>query len=192
MSVPREQTQTRIFSATEGHILAQLLWILGFAVLTALGARLEIEHYPVPFTLQTLIVLLSGAFLGPRNGAISQLAYLAAGAMGAPVFAGGAFGILKFLGPTGGYLIAFPVAAALVGWILRDGRSYARVLGAMAAGLIAIFTCGTLHLYAFYVRDLGTAISSGFLIFSWWDLLKLGAATAIYAELGKRWPRLPA
>jgi len=192
MSVPREQTQARIFSATEERTLAQLLWILGFAVLTALGARLEIEHYPVPYTLQTLVVLLSGAFLGSRNGAISQLVYLGAGAMGAPVFAGGAFGVMKFLGPTGGYLIAFPLAAALVGWMLRDGRSYLRTLGAMVAGLLVIFTCGTLHLYAFYIRDLGSAISSGFLIFSWWDMLKLGAATAIYAEISKRWPRLPA
>lgn len=192
MSVPREQTQTRVFSATEDHIVAQLLWILGFAVLTALGARLEIEHYPVPYTLQTLVVLLSGAFLGARNGALSQLLYLGVGAMGAPVFAGGAFGIAKFLGPTGGYLIAFPLAAALVGWILRDGRSYTRTLGAMVAGLLTIFTCGTIHLHAFYIRDLGAAISSGFLLFSWWDMLKLGAATAIYAELGKRWPRLPA
>ena len=192
MSLPREQTQARFFSSTEEHVVAQLLWVLGFAVLTALGARLEIEHVPVPYTLQTLIVLLAGAFLGARNGAISQLVYLGAGALGAPVFAGGAFGILKFAGPTGGYLIAFPLAAALVGWILRDGRSYVRVFGAMVAGLLTIFTCGTLHLYAFFFRDFGTALSSGFLIFSWWDMLKLGAATAIYAELGKRWPRLPA
>ena len=192
MSVPREQTPARIFSATEEHTAAQLLWILGFAALTALGARLEVEHFPVPYTLQTLVVLLSGAFLGSRNGALSQLVYLSAGAMGAPVFAGGAFGIAKFLGPTGGYLIAFPLAAALVGWALRDGRSYARTLGAMVAGLLTIFTFGTLHLYAFYTRDLGSAMNSGFLIFSWWDMLKLGAATAIYAEFGKRWPRLPA
>jgi biotin transport system substrate-specific component len=138
------------------------------------------------------VVLLSGAFLGSRNGALSQLVYLGAGAMGAPVFAGGAFGIAKFLGPTGGYLIAFPLAAALVGWILRDGRSYARTLAAMVAGLLTVFTCGTLHLFAFYIHDLGSAVSSGFLIFSWWDMLKLGAATAMYAEIGKRWPRLPA
>lgn len=192
MGVPREQTQARMFSSAEQHTVAQLLWIAGFAALTAVGARFEVEHAPVPYTLQTLVVLLSGAFLGSRNGAVSQLAYLGAGAMGAPVFAGGAFGILKFIGPTGGYLIAFPLAAALVGWILRDNRSTLRVFGAMVAGLLVIFTCGTLHLYAFYLRDLGAAISSGFLIFSWWDMLKLGAATAIYAEIGKRWPRLPA
>lgn len=192
MSVPREQTQARVVSATEEHTTAQLLWIVGFAALTALGARLEVEHYPVPYTLQTLVVLLAGAFLGPRNGALSQLVYLGVGALGAPVFAGGAFGIAKFFGPTGGYLIAFPVAAALVGWILQDGRSYARTLGAMVAGLLVVFTFGTAHLHAFFIRDLGSAISSGFLIFSWWDVLKLGAATAIYAEVGKRWPRLPA
>ena len=92
---------------------SQLLWIAGFAAATALGARLEIPHSPVPYTLQTLCVLLAGAFLGPRNGAISQLLYLAAGVLGAPVFSGGAFGLAQLLGPTGGYLKilgVFPVA----------------------------------------------------------------------------------
>jgi biotin transport system substrate-specific component len=192
MSVTREHTESRILGGTEEHILAQMMWIAAFAALTAVGARFEIAHVPVPYTLQTLVVLLSGAFLGARNGALSQLLYAGAGALGAPVFAGGAFGVLTLVGPTGGYLMAFPLAAALVGWLVRDGRSYARVLGAMVAGLLVIFSCGTFHLYAFHLRDLGAAFSSGFLIFSWWDMLKLGAATAIYAELGKRWPRLPA
>jgi biotin transport system substrate-specific component len=192
MSVSREQTSGRLFSATEGQIVAQLLWIAAFTALTAVGARLEIARTPVPYTLQTLFVLLSGAFLGARNGALSQLLYLGMGSMGAPVFAGGAFGLLTFAGPTGGYLIAFPLAAALVGWVVRERRSYPRTLAAMAAGLLVIFALGTLHLHAFYLRDLGAALSSGFMIFSWWDMLKLGAATAIYSELGKRWPRLPA
>lgn len=88
-------------------VLAQALWIAGFAAATALSARLEIPHDPVPFTLQTMVVLLAGAFLGARNGAVSQLLYLGAGIFGAPVFAGGAFGAARLVGPTGGISLHF-------------------------------------------------------------------------------------
>ena len=94
---------------------AQAGWVLLFAAATAAGSRLEIPHVPVPFTLQTLAVLLAGAFLGARNGAFSQAAYLLAGVAGLPVFAGGSWGAALLLGPTGGYLLAFPLAALVVG-----------------------------------------------------------------------------
>lgn len=172
-------------------LLAQSLWIVGFAAATALSARLEIPHQPVPYTLQTLMVLLAGAFLGGRNGAISQFLYLAAGLAGAPVFAGGAFGLAKLFGPTGGYLLAFPVAAAVVGYLIQRQSTVWRQAAAMAAGLLVIFTVGTAHLYAFTLHNGGTAFMSGFLLFSWWDLLKLAAAATIYHEVAKRWPVLP-
>jgi biotin transport system substrate-specific component len=161
-------------------IAAQAFWIAAFAGLTALGARLEIPHYPVPYTLQTLVVLLAGAFLGPRNGAISQISYLAAGLLGAPVFAGGAAGLAPFIGPTGGYLLGFPLGAAVAGLLLTRGTSLVWAFISMGAGLAVIFLLGTLHLYAFALHDLTAAISSGFLIFSWWDMLKLGAAAMSY------------
>jgi biotin transport system substrate-specific component len=172
-------------------LLAQALWIGAFAAGTALAARFEIPHQPVPFTLQTMVVLLAGAFLGPRNGALSQAAYVAAGIAGAPVFAGGAFGPAALIGPTGGYLMAFPLAAAIVGLLLRPGSGLLRIALAMALGLVAIFSAGTIHLYAFYLHDAQAAFTGGFLLFSGWDLLKLGAATMIYREVGKRWPQVP-
>ena len=89
-------------NSRESSVLAQSAWIVTFAALTAIGARVEIPHYPVPFTLQTFFVLLGGAFLGVRNGAVSQLLYLAIGALGLPVFSGGGFGIAKIIGLTGG------------------------------------------------------------------------------------------
>jgi biotin transport system substrate-specific component len=184
------KAEARPLAGSNTLILSQILWIAGFAVATVLAARLEIPHYPVPFTLQTMVVLLAGAFLGARNGALSQILYLASGAMGFPVFAGGAFGFLRLVGPTGGYLLAFPVAAAVVGYLLREHRSLGFVMLSMAAGLLVIFTSGTIHLYAFSLRDAGAAFSAGFLIFSWWDVLKLGAASMIYYELSKRWPKL--
>jgi biotin transport system substrate-specific component len=184
------QAEVRPLAGSHASILSQVLWTVAFAVATALAARFEIPHYPVPYTLQTMVVLLAGAFLGSRNGALSQIVYLASGAMGFPVFAGGAFGFVKLIGPTGGYLLAFPVAAAVVGYVLREHRSLGFVMLSMAAGLLVIFISGTVHLYAFSLRDAGAAFSAGFLIFSWWDVLKLGAASMIYFELSKRWPKL--
>jgi biotin transport system substrate-specific component len=175
---------------TNNSILTQTLWIVGFAAATAIGARVEIPHVPVPFTLQTLFVLLAGAFLGARNGAISQVVYLAVGVLGAPVFAGGGFGLVKLFGPTGGYLLAFPLTAALVGLLTGNFRSYVGVVLSMFAGLILLFLCGTLHLNAFYMHDLSVSFKSGFLIFSLWDIVKLFAAATIYYEMAKRWRRL--
>jgi biotin transport system substrate-specific component len=184
------RADARSVSTASATGLTQLLWILGFAAATALAARFEIPHYPVPFTLQTMVVLLAGAFLGARNGAISQVAYLASGIAGLPVFAGGAVGVLKLAGPTGGYLLAFPIAAALVGYLLTQRRSLAGIVLSMAAGLLVIFTTGTLHLYTFLIHDIRSAFTAGFLIFSWWDMLKLGMASMIYFELSKRWPKV--
>lgn len=91
-------SNSAVYSSTFVHAS----WIISFAGLTALGAQIEVPNYPVPFTLQTFFVLLAGAFLGVRNGSIAQVVYLAVGALGLPVFAGGTFGIAKLLGPTGG------------------------------------------------------------------------------------------
>jgi biotin transport system substrate-specific component len=176
---------------TAAGLRAQVFWILGFAGATALGARLEIPHEPVPFTLQTMVVLLSGAFLGPRNGVLSQILYLGAGVLGAPVFAGGALGAAILFGPTGGYLVAFPVAAGIVGYLVEQRRSLLWTIAAMAAALVVIFASGTIQLYAFYLHDGRAALTAGFLLFTWWDLLKLGAAAMIYHEIAKRWPRVP-
>ena len=171
--------------------LVQFFWVGLFAVGTMLSARLEIPHQPVPYTLQTLMVLLAGAFLGPRNGMLSQLAYIAAGVLGAPVFAGGAAGIARILGPSGGYILSFPLAAGLVGYLVSRRHSLMHVAVSMAAGLAVVFTLGALHLFLFYTHNMDTALGAGVLIFSWWDLLKLSAASMIYYETGKRWRRVP-
>jgi biotin transport system substrate-specific component len=192
MSATARLTQLSTSAISQNRVLAQTFWVALFAAATALSARLEVPHQPVPYTLQTLVVLLSGAFLGARNGAISQILYLAAGIAGAPVFAGGAFGVARLLGPTGGYLLAFPAAAAVTGFLIQKRSSLAWSLIVMLAGLLVIFLSGTAQLYAVYFHDIRSAFTSGFLIFSWWDLLKLAAGATIYHELAKRWPNLPA
>ena len=102
----------------------RLAGIVGFAALVALGARLSVPLWPVPITLQVPFVLLAGALLGARAGAGSMATYLAAGALGLPVFSAGG-GPGYFLGPTGGYLVGFVAAAALVG-LLAGPRAGAR------------------------------------------------------------------
>jgi biotin transport system substrate-specific component len=177
MKVHSTAARTTVFQGLSAA--TQTAWILGFAILTAIGAQVEIPNHPVPFTLQTLFVLLAGSILGSRYGALSMGAYLFAGILGMPVFSGAGFGLAKILGPTGGYLLAFPVAAFVIGSIVRSSPTLPRLLLAHLSGLIIIFTMGTLHLSVMYLHDLGAAFSSGFLLFSWWDILKLGATTGI-------------
>lgn len=101
----------------------------------------SIPMVPVPMTLQTLAVLLIGAMYGWRLGSLTVLTWLALGALGLPVFAGGAGGVARLLGPTGGYLVAFPVAAALTGWLAERGWNGGRPALALAAMVVGHALC---------------------------------------------------
>lgn len=179
-----EQTHVaQVKAIPSTQIGAQALWITGFAMLTALGAQIEIPHQPVPYTLQTFFVLLSGALLGRKNGAISQCLYVALGVAGLPVFSSWGFGLARIAGPTGGYLLAFPVAAFAVGYLVQGQRNFFRLLVSMFIGLCIIFSLGTLQLNFVYFHDWALSLSNGFLIFSWWDIVKLVAAAAIVSRM---------
>ncbi len=129
---------------SRGRVLATTLGAALFALLTALGAQVAVPlgFTPVPMTLQTLFVLLAGALLGPVAGASSQFLYLGLGLAGAPLFAGGGAGLPWLLGPTGGYLMAFPMAAALAGGIAGKQGGIVRISAGMAAGTTIIFLMG--------------------------------------------------
>ena len=172
-------------------VVAQAGWVTFFSVLTAVGAQIQIPHQPVPFTLQTFFVLLGASFLGSRNGSFSQLLYLGFGLVGLPVFSAAGFGIARLFGPTGGYLLSFPIASLLVGYLVRLRRGYGWTLGAMFLGLVVIFVSGATFLNLFYLHNLSQALANGFLIFSFWDVVKLAAAAAIYNEVSKRYRKLP-
>ncbi|MGC8896908.1 MAG: biotin transporter BioY [Bacteroidota bacterium] len=173
-----------LFREVASTVQVHLLWITGFAIATSIAARFEIPHEPVPFTLQTMVVLLAGAYLGAFDGAMSQFIYLAMGALGAPVFAGGSSGIAYLFGPTGGYLLSFPVAAWVVGMFLHRKQgpqvSFLTSLFVMLGADLLIFAFGTSQLYATYFHNWWRAFEAGFLIFSWWDLLKVAGAAFIY------------
>ena len=170
----------------------QLFWILSFSILMVFAAQVSIPVKPVPFTLQTMLVLLSGAFLGARNGAMSQVIYLMAGAIGLPVFANFSLGFATLFGPTGGYLFAFPVAAYMVGKLLEQNKSLLMVAVSMVLGTLLILLVGTAYLSLFFEGDLNEALFAGAIIFSVWDIIKIGAAISIYYALSKKYPKLPA
>lgn len=129
-----------------------IAFIIGGAALLAASSYIEVPFYPVPMTMQTLVVLALGLVGGWRRGIGSVVAFLAAGALGAPVFAGGAAGPLVFLGPTGGYLIGFVAAAGLCG-LARDRGLTQTVLGSIAAALL-----GAALIYVPGLLQLGTVI----------------------------------
>lgn len=167
----------------------RLIWILSFTFLTVISAQIAVPVKPVPFTLQTMAVLLSGAFLGSRNGAYSQLIYLLLGVIGMPVFAAvpdSAAGVARLFGPTGGYLLAFPVAAFITGYIIEKNKSYFAVISAMLLSNIVLLAIGVLFLYSFYIRDFQTAVESGAAVFSIWMIIKILAASTIYYGIKKR------
>lgn len=173
---------SRSFSKTT----VQTLGISLFVLLTAIGAQLEIQRYPVPYTLQTWFVLMAGAFLGRRNGAISMFSYLLLGIMGVPVFSQWGYGLAKVLGPTGGYLLGFPIAAFIVGYLTENRRSFQWTAISMIAGMLTIYLLGTLHLYLVYFHNWSDSIAQGLLIFSWWDGIKILSAAGIASQLRKR------
>jgi biotin transport system substrate-specific component len=178
-----ETKQLSISSILTSVKESSLFWILSFSVLTAVAAQITIPVKPVPFTLQTMAVVLAGAFLGSRNGAYSQILYLLLGAAGLPVFAqipDAGIGFARLFGPTGGYLLAFPLAAFVVGYLVERNKSYLPVVLSMFAGAILILVCGTVYLDFVFLHDLNEAIKAGAAIFSIWTVVKVFTAAAIY------------
>ncbi len=164
---------------------SEIFWIVSFSVLTAVSSQISFPVEPVPFTLQTMFVVLAGAFLGSKNGAYSQLIYLFAGVIGLPVFANGSMGIGTLIGPAGGYLFAFPLAAYLTGFIVERNKNYFIVLLAMLVSSLLVIICGTLFLNTFYLHDFSQALEAGAAIFSVWEVAKIVAAASIYFGIVK-------
>ena len=118
--------------------------VIVFSLFIAACAQFSIQIGPVPITGQSFAVLLTGALLGSRLGAAAVIAYLVEGALGLPFFAGGGAGIVRFFGPTGGYLVAFPAAAVSTGAFAEHGwdKRYPTAVAAMAIGSVVILLGG--------------------------------------------------
>ena len=162
----------------------RLLGIALGALLVSAAAQVAVPvpFSPVPMTLQPLAVLVVGGLLGATGGLAALVTYLALGSMGLPVFAGGSAGAWHLIGPTGGYLLAFPVAAGVVGALTGRSTGVLRVLLACALGMVVIHVGGVAQL-ALLGGDPALALRVGFVPFLTGDLLKVGLAAAVILGL---------
>lgn len=174
------------------RVLRQVMAISLGALVVALSAQfvVPVPFSPVPMTLQPLAVLVVGALLGPTAGTAALVTYLAMGIAGLPVFAAGGAGVAWLLGPTGGYLLAFPLAAAVAGWAAGDAdrRSLAaigRLVGGFGLAVIVIHIGGLAQL-ALLGGDPATAFRIGLVPFVSGDLLKVGLAALLVLLVGHR------
>jgi biotin transport system substrate-specific component len=134
---------------------------------------------PVPLTLQPFVVVLAGLLIGPLDAAAAMVLYLVAGAAGAPVFAPiGAPGLARLLGPTGGYLLAYPVAAAVAGWLGAGRERFGARLVAAVAGILVMYVGGLSQL-SIITGSLTAAAVIGVLPFVAADLIKAIVAAAL-------------
>ena len=182
-----DAVRLRAWPSVDARTLAVLQILVG-SLLVAACAQIAIPlpWTPVPVTGQTLGVLLVGAALGARKGAAALLLYLAEGAAGLPFFAGGTAGARVFLGPTGGYLVGFPLAAAVVGCLAERGwdRHVVTMVAAMSLGTTLLFATGCAWLGSFVGFD--RVVALGVLPFLPGAILKIGVAAAAL-PLAWRW-----
>lgn len=160
--------------------LRQMVYASLLAALTAAGGYIQLPVGPVPIVLQNLFVLLAGLILGPRWGLTSMGIYLLLGLVGFPVFAGGKGGIAHLMGPTGGYLLGFGLAAWLAGWV--GGRSPSRLsldVVAVVLGSSVIYAVGVPWLKWVTGMTWGKALWVGMLPFLAGDALKAVAAVIV-------------
>ncbi len=158
-----------------------LVGVFGFAAALAAASQIAIPipGTPVPATLQPMIVVLAGLMLGPKLGPASMMVFLTAGAIGLPVFTpGGAPGILRFIGPTGGYLIAYPFAAFVAGFVSTRRPS---LMGRWAAAMLAmvVIFIGGLTQLTLYLGGVSQAIAAGVTPFALLDIAKAFIAALI-------------
>lgn len=159
-------------------LVKDIILILSFAVLTGISAWLKIEIGPVPITMQTFAVLLSGALLGSKRGAFSQIVYLFFGLAGLPWFSRGG-GMVYVLSPTFGYILGFVFSAYLVGYLTEKGwdRNIKTAIFAMLIGNIVLYIPGLLWLTKFV--GFSRVLTIGFYPFIFGDLLKIFSAGLI-------------
>jgi biotin transport system substrate-specific component len=166
-----------------------IIGVTFFIIATTLGAyiRIPVPGTPVPITLQTFFVVLSGAVLGSRLGIFSQAGYIFLGAIGLPVFQGYASGTAHILGPTGGYLVGFMAASFLTGKILEgESRNLFKITASFAIGNAVLYSLGIIWLMLIYRINLVSAIAIGVLPFFTVELAKIFLAAVVYSKISHR------
>jgi biotin transport system substrate-specific component len=198
MNTARSATGTLLTTWTAGTEMSaatRVAAVLFITAATAAAAQISVPLgvTPVPLVMQDMVVLLGGAALGSRLGMAAQVLYLLAGISGLPVFAASPVlpqGPLRILGPTGGYLLSYPLAAFLTGYLAERGfdRRYSTSVLAMAAGLVVIFAFGVPWL-ALFARPAGVgfdaALRGGLYPFLLGDVFKIFLGAAILPGIWK-------
>jgi biotin transport system substrate-specific component len=192
VSLPTHQSRTLLDRSLAGSSLARPIRMaavaLGVAVTaTAAQFTMPLPLTAVPFTFTPLAVVLTGAVLGARLGALTQALYVLIGALGVAVFTPSASlppGVLRLAGPTGGYLLAYPLAAFVVGALVERGwgRRYLTAVGAMLAGMVVIHAGGVSWLAVAHTLSLPAAIVAGSLQFVLADIGKAFAAALVLPQ----------
>lgn len=169
------------------RVAIRVLGILVFSFATSLGAlvKIPLPFTPVPITLQTYFVLLSGLTLGASSGAISQFTYLILGIMGLPMFAGGSAGVKYLFGSTGGYLVGFITASFIAGFAARDGVSRLAQWFYLIASTVVIWTMGVVVLSLYTGEPLSISVARGVVPFIPGDILKIVAVLGSWQCLKK-------
>lgn len=180
-------------NATERQVWTKrlALFVAGIAAMW-ISAKVQIATVPVPVTLQMLVVMVIGASYGPRLAAATIAGYLALGIQGMPVFAGTpekGIGLAYAMGPTGGYLLGFLIAAYVVGLLARAGwdRSPVSMAGAMAVGILCVYVPGVVWLSSAFGMGFGWEnwYAYGVKTFIWVDALKLVVAVVAFPAIWK-------
>ena len=182
---PASFAQSRILDASSQKIWMQVLLVIAGTAILALAAKVQVPFFPVPMTLQTLAIFVISAAYGRNLAVATMVLYLIEGLAGLPVFAGFVAGPAYMMGPTGGYLAGFVVAAFIIGSAADAGwsRSPLKMAGAMLVGAAAIFALG----FAWLATIIGaqSAFTAGVLPFVLADLVKVAIASLLVAALWK-------
>ncbi len=170
--------------------LQHVLLVVGGSFFVGLCAHLAVPlpFTPVPLTLQNFAVLVVGVALGGRRGFAALVLYLAEGAAGLPVFAGGAAGLAPLLGPSGGYLMMYPLVALLVGFIAESlGRQFWRAVLACVAGEVLLFAGGIAWLALWAHGSWPQAVQFGLYPFVFAEIAKIAAAAGASLKMPRAW-----
>jgi biotin transport system substrate-specific component len=187
-----EKSATQVLGTPEhaAEWLRQGAITIGASLLVAICAHISVPlpFTPVPLTLQNFAVLLVGMMLGSRRGFAALALYLVEGAVGMPVFSPtGPGGLLQLLGPTGGFLMAYPLVAGLAGWITERGKmNFARAAAAGVLAEVVLFAAGIGWL-AILTHSFAQAIRFGLYGFVFAEIIKVLAAAA----MARGWQRVP-
>jgi biotin transport system substrate-specific component len=177
---------TREITISKSAESALKIVLFSFLTFAAAMIRIPLPFTPVPITMQTFVLFMAVYYLNPKELGLSQVIYILAGLVGAPVFAAGLTGMLALVGPTAGYLLGFIVAGVVMAAIKGSIKATPiKMAGIFALGMMIYLSLGTAHLWLVYHMALPQALMAGFVPFVPGDVIKLVVAAGFF-KLGTR------